>query len=155
MTGIQEKIILDMVVADSQQIAPLAWVDVGHPGHEDPRQGEGGDWLSDGGMDFVRSAWASRKLKGFGKFLGISYGGLEDEAARLFARIEEQWSARAQSRGGRRREAGRSKGKRELKNLEWSVSDGRLSGRRCRWSKGLKEDNLVCCSLSDFVSNED
>ena len=40
-------------------------------------------------MDLVSSAWARRKLKGLRKFLVISYEDMEDEAARLFARIEE------------------------------------------------------------------
>ncbi|GFZ13080.1 GATA transcription factor 15 [Actinidia rufa] len=52
---------------------------------------------------------ASPGDEGFNKFLGISYGGLEDEAARLFARIEEQWKDRASTRGRRSREMGGEK----------------------------------------------
>ncbi|GFZ11267.1 hypothetical protein Acr_22g0006650 [Actinidia rufa] len=81
-----------------------------------------------------------RKLKGFGKFLGISYGGMEDEAIRLFARIEQQWRERACTRGGRNREVCTSKGLRELKNLEWSVFEGRRKGRGRSWPRGVKEN---------------
>ncbi|GFS36239.1 hypothetical protein Acr_00g0044890 [Actinidia rufa] len=109
------------------------------PGVEMIGQEDGGDWLSVKGMEMVSSKWARRKLKGFRKFLGISYGGMEDEAARLFARIEELWSNRVSSREGRSRGVGRSKGKRELKNLEWSVSDGSKRGRGRSWSRGLND----------------
>ena len=102
------------------------------------------------GTELGSSAWARRMLKGFGKFLGISYGGMEDETSRLFAKIEEQWSNRVNSRGGRSRSVGRRKGKRELKNLEWTVADGSRKGRDHSWSKGAKEDRLIR-SKTDIV----
>ncbi|GFY91210.1 hypothetical protein Acr_07g0014060 [Actinidia rufa] len=77
---------LAIVSLEYNQIEPIASAS---PGDEDTRQDEGGDCLSDGGVVLVSLAWAKRKLKGFGKFLGISYGGMEDEVARLFVRIEE------------------------------------------------------------------
>ena len=142
---------LAIVPLECNHIEPIVSVE---PGGEEFSQDVGSDWLSDRDADLVSSAWARRKLKGFGKFLGISYGGMEDEAARLFARIEQQWRARVQSRGERSGDACRSKGKRELKNLEWSVSDGRRKGRGRSWPRGLKEDSLTCSHI-DFVSNED
>ena len=43
---------------------------------------------------------------------------------------------------------------RELKNLEWSVSDRRRKGRGRSWPRGNKEDSLICSHI-DFVLNED
>ncbi|GFZ09197.1 hypothetical protein Acr_20g0010050 [Actinidia rufa] len=99
------------------------------PGKDGIRKEVEGDWLSNRSDDLVCSTSARKKLKGFDKFLGISYGGMEDDAARLFARIEQQWRARNQFGGGERGIACRSKANRELKNLEWSMSDGRRKRR--------------------------
>ena len=147
----REGVDLAIVPLECNQIVPIALVG---PGDEEIRQDARGDWLSDRGVDLVSSTLARRKLKGFGKFLGISYGGMEDEAARLFARIEQQWRVCVHSRGGRSKDACRSKGKRELKNLEWSMSDGRRKGWGRNWPRGIKEDSLICSHI-DFVSNED
>ena len=76
-----------MVPLEYNQIEPIAAIG---PGDERTRLDVEGDWLSDGSKDLVCSTWARKKLKGFGKFLGISYGGMEDDAARLFAKIEQQ-----------------------------------------------------------------
>lgn len=140
----------DIVPWEHTQVDPIAAVG---PRGEIVGQEVGGDWLLGNKEEVVTSDWARRKLKGFGKFLGISYGGMEEEAARLFARIEEQWSNRVSPRGGRSRGVVRDKGKRELRNLEWSVSDGSMKGRGRSWPRGNKEGSWVC-SKSDIVLHE-
>ncbi|GFZ14619.1 hypothetical protein Acr_24g0008090 [Actinidia rufa] len=84
----REGVELAMVLLEGNQIEPLATID---PGDEASKQADESDGSSDRGEEGVRSVWARKKLKGFGKFLGISYGGVEEEAVRLFARIEQQW----------------------------------------------------------------
>ncbi|GFZ00894.1 hypothetical protein Acr_14g0005290 [Actinidia rufa] len=77
---------------------------------------------------------------------GISYGMVEEEA-RLFARIEEQWSTRARTTRGRGREVARNRGKRELKNFEWSVAEGRKERKANECVDGRlrsKEPGVLC-----------
>lgn len=147
----REGVELAMILLEDTQIEPLTVVG---PGDGSIRQVDASDGPSDRGEDVISSAWTKKKLKGFGKFLGISYGGLEDEAVRLFARIEQQWQEREGGRGGRSREVSTSKGKRELKNLEWSVSEGRRKGRGRSWPRGVKEV-IPTRSHLDIVSYED
>ncbi|GFY81083.1 hypothetical protein Acr_01g0008920 [Actinidia rufa] len=112
-----EGVDLSIVPLECNQIDLLASA---KPGDVCIRQIAEDEWFLDRGEDSVSSVWARRKLKGFDKFWGISYGGMEDEAMRLFERIEQQWRERVCLRGEWGREDCRSKGKRELKNLEWS-----------------------------------
>ena len=142
---------LALVPLECNQIEPLATVE---PRSEGSRQFDDEEWFLERGDVSESSEWAKRKLKGFGKFLGISYEGMEDEAVRLFARIEQRWKVRGCYREGRSRQVSKSKGMRELKNLEWSVADGRKEGRGRSWSRGLKEDRWSGSHL-ETVSNED
>ncbi|GFY92729.1 hypothetical protein Acr_08g0011250 [Actinidia rufa] len=145
----RERIAFDIESVECYQIDPISSA---RPRVKMIGQDDGGDWLSVKGTEIVSSEWARRKLKGFRKFLGISYGGMEDEAARLFARIEEQWSNRVSPRGGRSRGVGRSKGKKELKNLEWSetklkdvdtlIIRSLWGGRWVKW-KGLRANGYA------------
>ncbi|GFS40543.1 hypothetical protein Acr_00g0069200 [Actinidia rufa] len=107
-----EGIDLAIVPLEHNQIEPIDSVG---PEDEESRPSEVGDWILDRGGVSVSLTWARRKLKGFGKFLGISYG-------------------------GKGRDGGRSRGMRELKNWEWSVSEGRRKGRGRSWPKGHKEN---------------
>ncbi|GFY81333.1 hypothetical protein Acr_01g0011420 [Actinidia rufa] len=111
---IQEEVDSAIVPLVSNQIEPIATLD---PREDKTTQIDRGVLPSDRGIDLESSAWARRKLKGFGKFLGISYGGMEDEVAR-------------------------SKGMRELKKFEWSVSDWSRKGRGRSWSRGPKGERL-------------
>ena len=55
---------------------------------------------------------------------------------------------------GGRVNGGKNKAKRELKNLEWLVSDGRRKSRGRSWPRGHKEDNSTGLYI-DIVPNED
>ncbi|GFS31727.1 hypothetical protein Acr_00g0018900 [Actinidia rufa] len=142
----------ELAIVPSEQIEPI--VSVG-PGVEEIRSEDDGDWLSERGVEVVRLAWATRKLKGFGKFLEISYSGMEEEATRLFARIEEQWSTQARTTRGWGREVTRNRGKRELKNLEWQVAEGRRKGRGRSWPRGHEKSSLGEHSISCLFKNVD
>ncbi|GFY83470.1 sorting nexin 2A [Actinidia rufa] len=117
----REGVHLAMVPLECNQIEPLASVG---PGDGGIRHIDEGNWFSERDEDSASLVWARRKLKGF----------------------EQQWKERGHSRGCNR-EASKSKGKRELKNLEWSIYEktgAKLSAGAMRdFSEYIMDEELI------------
>ncbi|GFZ09364.1 hypothetical protein Acr_20g0011720 [Actinidia rufa] len=95
---------LALVLLEGNQIEPIASVG---PGEDRIRQEDEGDWFSGRDEDLASSVWTRNR---------------EDRAAVERKRVFKR---------GRTREVSRSKAKRELKNLEWSVTNGRKDSGSC------------------------
>ena len=64
------------------------------------------------------SKWVMKRIKGFNRFLGVSFNGYKEEALRLFTAIEGRWRAKGRPNAAPQRKQGMGmKRYRELKNL--------------------------------------
>lgn len=71
------------------------------------------------------SLWAKRRVKGFGKFLGVTCSGFEDWILHLLMDIEKNKRS-AEANNSRKGKNSRQKGKRELKQLCCSLNFSQL-----------------------------
>lgn len=66
--------------------------------------------------------WVKSQVRGLSKFLGMSYGGYEDQVISLFSGIDKKWKANGVVSPRRRVVSPEERRRRELKKLEWSIN---------------------------------
>ena len=82
--------------------------------------------------DLEPSAWVSKKIKGFGKWVGFPIDSCERQCVEFFQRLEKEWEKQAAAGSLRRTASSSTKGMRELRNLISTVNYDGQAGKRTR-----------------------
>ena len=82
--------------------------------------------------DLEPSAWVSKKVKGFGKWVGFPIDSCERQCVEFFQRLEKVWEKQAEAGSLRRTASSSTKGMRELRNLISNVNYDGQAGKRTR-----------------------
>ena len=82
--------------------------------------------------DLEPSAWVSKKVKGFGKWVGFPIDSCERQCVEFFQRLEKVWEKQAEAGSLRRTTSSSTKGMRELRNLISTVNYDGQAGKRNR-----------------------
>ena len=78
------------------------------------------------------SAWVSKKIKGFGKWVGFPIDSCEKQCVEFFQRLEKVWEKQTAEGSLRRTTSSSTKGMRELRNLISTVNYDGQAGKRTR-----------------------
>ena len=82
--------------------------------------------------DLEPSAWVSKKVKGFGKWVGFPIDSCERQCVEFFQRLEKEWEKQAAAGSLRRTASSSTKGMRELRNLISIINYDGQAGKRTR-----------------------
>ena len=82
--------------------------------------------------DLEPSAWVSKKVKGFGKWVGFPIDSCERQYVEFFQRLEKVWEKQAGASSLRRTDSSSTKGMRELWNLISTINYDGQAGKRTR-----------------------
>ena len=82
--------------------------------------------------DLEPSAWVSKKVNGFGKWVGFPIDSCERQCVEFFQRLEKVWEKQAAAGSLRRTTSSSTKGMRELWNLISTVNYNGQAGKRTR-----------------------
>ena len=74
----------------------------------------------------------SKKIKGFGKWVGFPIDSCERQCVEFFQRLEKEWEKQAAAGSLRRTASSSTKGMRELRNLISTVNYDGQAGKRTR-----------------------
>ena len=82
--------------------------------------------------DLEPSAWVSKKVNGFGKWVGFPIDSCERQCVEFFQRLEKVWEKQAAAGSLRRTTSSSTKGMRELRNLISTVNYNGQASKRTR-----------------------